>query len=76
MLAVSSRQRADPGTPKRVEYALSTKGRALASTIDAISSWAERWITLQGLAAYAGYPAAHLFMSLNRHQGVADTIVQ
>ena len=36
-----------PDTPVRVEYALSTKGRALASTIDAISAWAERWITLQ-----------------------------
>jgi DNA-binding HxlR family transcriptional regulator len=40
-----------PDTPVRVEYALSTKGRALASTIGAISAWAERWITLQGPAA-------------------------
>ena len=40
-----------PDTPVRVEYALSTKGRALASTIDAISAWAERWITLQVPAA-------------------------
>jgi DNA-binding HxlR family transcriptional regulator len=40
-----------PDTPVRVEYALSTKGRALASTNDAISAWAERWITLQVPAA-------------------------
>src|SRR5437899_10157130 len=40
-----------PDMPVRVEYALSTKGRALASTIDAISAWAERWITLQVPAA-------------------------
>ena len=40
-----------PDTPVRVEYALSTKGRALASTIDAISAWAERWIALQVPAA-------------------------
>jgi len=40
-----------PDTPVRVEYALSTKGRALASTIDAISAWAERFITLQVPAA-------------------------
>jgi len=40
-----------PDTPVRVEYALSGKGRALASTIDAISAWAERWVTLPGPAA-------------------------
>src|SRR5947208_16201973 len=35
-----------PDTPVRVEYVLSTKGRALASTIDVLSAWAVRWITL------------------------------
>ena len=40
-----------PDTPVRVEYALSAKGRALASTIDAISAWAERWVTLPGPTA-------------------------
>jgi DNA-binding HxlR family transcriptional regulator len=33
-----------PDTPVRVEYALTKKGRALTSAIDAISSWAEKWI--------------------------------
>jgi DNA-binding HxlR family transcriptional regulator len=35
-----------PDTPVRVEYALSPKGRALASAFEAISDWAERWIPL------------------------------
>jgi DNA-binding HxlR family transcriptional regulator len=30
--------------PVRVEYALTKKGRALASAIDAIAEWAEKWI--------------------------------
>jgi DNA-binding HxlR family transcriptional regulator len=42
-----------PDTPVRVEYALSTKGRALASTIDAISAWAERWVTLPTASSQA-----------------------
>jgi DNA-binding HxlR family transcriptional regulator len=33
-----------PETPVRVEYALTKKGRALASAMDAISEWAEEWI--------------------------------
>jgi len=36
-----------PETPVRVEYALTRKGRALASAVDAISAWAEKWIELQ-----------------------------
>jgi DNA-binding HxlR family transcriptional regulator len=32
-----------PETPVRVEYALTKKGRALASAIDAISAWADTW---------------------------------
>jgi len=32
-----------PDTPVRVEYALSKKGRALASAINAIADWAEKW---------------------------------
>ena len=42
-----------PDTPVRVEYALSAKGRALASTIDAISAWAERWVTLPTASSQA-----------------------
>lgn len=32
-----------PEIPIRVEYSLSKKGRALASAIDAIADWAEKW---------------------------------
>ena len=33
-----------PETPVRVEYALTKKGRALASAIDAMAEWAHKWI--------------------------------
>jgi DNA-binding HxlR family transcriptional regulator len=33
-----------PETPVRVEYALTKKGRALASAIEAMADWAERWV--------------------------------
>jgi DNA-binding HxlR family transcriptional regulator len=33
-----------PATPVRVKYALTKKGRDLASAIDAMAAWAERWI--------------------------------
>jgi len=33
-----------PDTPVRVEYALTKKGRELASAIDAIGDWAKKWI--------------------------------
>jgi DNA-binding HxlR family transcriptional regulator len=33
-----------PDTPVRVEYALTRKGRALMSAIDAITDWAHKWI--------------------------------
>lgn len=36
-----------PETPVRVEYALTRKGRGLASAIDAISTWADQWIDLE-----------------------------
>jgi DNA-binding HxlR family transcriptional regulator len=34
-----------PETPVRVEYALTRKGRALASAMDAIADWASHWMT-------------------------------
>ncbi|OFV81402.1 MAG: MarR family transcriptional regulator [Acidobacteria bacterium RBG_13_68_16] len=40
-----------PETPVRVEYALTEKGRALASAIGAIEKWAAQWISLQEPAA-------------------------
>jgi DNA-binding HxlR family transcriptional regulator len=42
-----------PDTPVRVEYALTRKGRALASTMDAIADWAHKWIPLEEAAAVA-----------------------
>jgi DNA-binding HxlR family transcriptional regulator len=33
-----------PDTPVRVEYALTRKGRALASAMDAIAEWAHKWV--------------------------------
>src|SRR5437588_1241409 len=44
-----------PDTPVRVEYALTRKGRALASAIDAIAEWAHKW---GGLDVPAGASAA------------------
>jgi DNA-binding HxlR family transcriptional regulator len=35
-----------PETPVRVEYALTKKGKALASAMDAIAEWAEKWVTV------------------------------
>src|SRR4030088_365340 len=36
-----------PATPVRVEYALTKKGRALASAINAITEWAHKWVPLE-----------------------------
>jgi DNA-binding HxlR family transcriptional regulator len=36
-----------PETPVRVEYALTRKGRALASAMDAIADWADHWVTAE-----------------------------
>ena len=40
-----------PETPVRVEYALSRKGRELASAIDAITQWADKWVELDAKPA-------------------------
>ena len=32
-----------PDTPVRVEYALTKKGRALATALEAVSDWAHKW---------------------------------
>jgi DNA-binding HxlR family transcriptional regulator len=39
-----------PETPVRVEYSLTKKGRALASAMDAIAEWAEKWVTVPAAA--------------------------
>ena len=39
-----------PDTPVRVEYALTKKGRALVSAIDAITDWAHKWIPAEAAA--------------------------
>ena len=43
-----------PDTPVRVEYELTRKGRALATAMDAIAAWAEKYVT----AAAATEPPA------------------
>lgn len=35
-----------PGPPVRVEYELTVKGQELEGVIRALSTWAERWVTL------------------------------
>lgn len=35
-----------PETPVRIEYHLSAKGRDLDSVMDAITDWAERWVSV------------------------------
>jgi DNA-binding HxlR family transcriptional regulator len=40
-----------PETPVRVEYELTKKGRALATAIDAIAAWAEKWISVPSSAS-------------------------
>jgi DNA-binding HxlR family transcriptional regulator len=35
-----------PSTPVRVDYALTEKGKALSEVIVAVSSWADRWLTV------------------------------
>jgi DNA-binding HxlR family transcriptional regulator len=39
-----------PETPVRVEYSLTKKGRALASAMDAIAEWADKWVTAPAAA--------------------------
>ena len=36
-----------PEMPVRVEYELTKKGRSLASAIEAIAHWAEKWVPLE-----------------------------
>ena len=43
-----------PETPVRVEYSLTKKGRELAAAIDAISGWAEKWISTSAEPTRAG----------------------
>ena len=43
-----------PVTPVRVEYALTKKGHALASAIEAITDWAHHWIELDAPTEAAG----------------------
>jgi DNA-binding HxlR family transcriptional regulator len=43
-----------PETPVRVEYELTSKGRALQDALDAIGKWASRWISDEDLARAVG----------------------
>jgi DNA-binding HxlR family transcriptional regulator len=40
-----------PETPVRVEYALTKKGRALASAVNAVGEWAHKWMETEAVAA-------------------------
>ena len=46
-----------PETPVRVEYSLTSKGRALAPALAAIGHWAEKWVD-SGSALAKAAPAA------------------
>src|SRR5258705_2047923 len=46
-----------PETPVRVEYSLTKKGRALATAIDAMAAWAEKWVALEPPSRKAAAPA-------------------
>lgn len=46
-----------PDTPVRVEYALTKKGRALASAIDAVAEWSDHWMDVDLTAAAKPKPA-------------------
>ncbi|MGH2502302.1 MAG: winged helix-turn-helix transcriptional regulator [Ktedonobacterales bacterium] len=51
------------GSPVRVEYTLTEKGRALAPVLDAIETWSHDWIPLDtsqdGVAAVSGGAPEH-----------------
>lgn len=38
-------RRVHPETPVRIEYHLTAKGEGLASVVQAVSIWAEEWLT-------------------------------
>jgi DNA-binding HxlR family transcriptional regulator len=42
-----------PETPVRIEYRLTEKGESLATAVVAISEWADRWVTVEEVAAPA-----------------------
>ena len=48
-----------PDTPVRVEYALTKKGRALASAVDAIAEWAHKWTDAEAAEKPARPERAH-----------------
>ncbi|MGI8551325.1 MAG: winged helix-turn-helix transcriptional regulator [Dehalococcoidia bacterium] len=43
-----------PETPVRIEYHVTTKGRALGSVVEAVSGWAQEWLTRPNLSAPLG----------------------
>ena len=48
-----------PEPPVRVEYELTRKGRALATAVDAIAHWADKWVTLdERVAVETNVPVA------------------
>jgi DNA-binding HxlR family transcriptional regulator len=56
-----------PEPPVRVEYELTRKGRALATAVDAIAHWADKWVALdERVAADADAPVTRASSSRKR----------
>src|SRR5437867_2318290 len=63
-----------PETPVRVEYALTKKGRGLASAVEALSDWAHKWGSVESGRPGRGDRAAQLAVRSqpDREAGVSD----
>jgi DNA-binding HxlR family transcriptional regulator len=57
-----------PAIPVRVEYSLTKKGRDLASAVDAMAAWAERWLEPRGVAVPHPRPGSVHASSKRRRQ--------
>ncbi len=60
-----------PSTPVRVEYWLTAKGEALAPVVDALSAWADTWVSLDWPDKAGNEPAPPVKILANR---IAQTI--
>ena len=62
-----------PEPPVRVEYELTRKGRALATAVDAIAHWADKWVTLDERVAGENVPIARARSSRKASASAART---
>jgi|SRR4051812_9855157 DNA-binding HxlR family transcriptional regulator len=65
-----------PETPVRVEYELTSKGRALQDSLDAIGKWASRWISEEDLARATGAVAKVTSAPRDRSRATARAIAR